>query len=125
MAFMEDLRTRAMAAGAAQFHWVEAPEKTALPYAVATVVSDPRPQHLKGYVAMRVTRVQIDCFDKTGKAAGDLAELLITALGEPGTVGTTKFGRCRAEGPVDLTVEAGGRTVHRKMIELFVAHRGV
>lgn len=125
MAMEADLRTRAIAAGVTRFHWVEAPEGTALPYAVALVVSDPRPQHLKGYLGMRTVRVQVDCYAKTGKAAGDMARALIAALGVPATVGTTKFGRCRAEGPIDMTVEAGGKTVHHKMIQLFVAHRDI
>ena len=125
MAMQEDLRARALAAGVAEFHWGEAPEGIALPYAVATVVSDPRPEHLKGYTGMRVTRVQIDCFDKTDKSAGALAEVVIAGLSDPGVTGATKFGRCRAEGPTDLTENVAGKTVHRKLIQLFVAHRGI
>jgi hypothetical protein len=121
----EDLRTRAINAGVIEFHWVEVPEGAKLPYAVARVVSDPRPQHLQGYTGMRTVRVQVDCLARTGKEAGALAEQLIAALSDPATVGQTKFGRCRAEGPVDLSEDVGGKTLHRKMIELFVAHRGI
>lgn len=123
MAMEEDLRARAIAAGVAEFHWDEAPQGTALPYAVALTVSDPRPQHLRGYTGMRVTRVQIDCFAKTAKDSRDLAEVLIAGLSDPGTVGDTRFGRCRAEGPVNRTADVGGKTVHHRMIQLFVAHR--
>lgn len=123
--FQDDLRARAIAAGVAEFHWDEVPEKTALPYALANVISDPRPAHLKGFVGMRRTRVQVDCFGKTGKDAVLMAEALIAALSPPGTVGTTKFGHSAAEGPSDLTDDVAGKTVHRKMIQFFVAHRDI
>lgn len=124
MAMQEDLRTRAIDAGLAEFHWGEVPEGTKLPFAVATVVSDPRPEHLKGYTGMRVTRVQVDCFGKTDTATSTMAEGLIAALAAPGVTGGTKFGRIKAEGPTDLSEDVAGKTVHRKMIQLFVAHRG-
>lgn len=126
MSMIVDLRARAADAGVAALYFDEVPETARLPYALGTVVSDPRPEHLQGYMGMRQTRIQIDCYALSGKAAFDMAEALIAALSDPGTVGDTKFGRCKAQGPVDMTAQdGGGKTVHRKMIEFSVAHRAI
>lgn len=125
MSWEEDLRTRAITAGVAEFHWGEAPQGTELPYAVATVVSDPRPEHLKGYIGMRRSRVQIDCYARTVKAAAAMAETLVAGLSDPATVGGTRFGRCVAEGPTDQPGAAAGKTIHRRMLQFFITHRAI
>ncbi len=59
MAMDEDLRTRAIAAGVAEFHWDEVPQDTKLPFALAVVGRGPRTEQLEGYSGMRQTRIQI------------------------------------------------------------------
>jgi hypothetical protein len=121
----DDLRTRAMAAGVAEFHWGEVPQDTVLPYALALTVSDPRPQHLKGYQGMRQTQVQIDCLARTRKAAAEMAETLVAALSDPGVVGSTRFGRGAAQGPIDRSADLGGKTIYRLILEFSVAWRDI
>ena len=125
MGFEADLRDRAIEAGVAEFHWGEVPQGTALPYAVATTISDPRPAHLKGFMGGRTTRVQVDCYALTSKAAREMAEALVTTLSVPATQGGTRFGWSQAAGPIDRSQDVGGKTIHNLMIEFAVFHRQI
>lgn len=124
-----DLRDLILANGAAKaacagkVAWQQAQQKWALPFVVLTAVTDPRPQHLKGYDAGRVSRVQCDCIAESYVAAAEMAETVLAALALPATAGNTKFGRIKAEGPVDRSEDVPGiGPVFRASMDLLVEH---
>lgn len=105
-------------------HWGQVPQGKSPPYVRLVTISDPRPQHLKGYDARRVTRVQCDCFAETYEAARNLATRVVTALERPRTVGGVQFGRIKAEGPRDLGEDVPGEGYrHRASLDLLVEHK--
>lgn len=100
------------------------PEEAALPYIRYQVVSDPRPEHLRGYQGSRVTRVQVDCFALKYLDARDLAQKVITATSGAGAIfAGIRFGRIKAEGPRDLGEDVTGiGFVHRASVDLLAEH---
>lgn len=128
MDFRGALRARLIAAGVTggKVFWNIVPQGTTLPYTRLQVVSDPRPEHLKGYDAMRQSRVQADHFAATYAAALAGAEATIAALAEPESGNGIRFGRTKAEGPRDLGEDIEGiGFVHRASVDLLVAHRAI
>lgn len=127
--FATALHSRLTAAGpvatavGTRVYWVNRPQGSALPAIRLQTISDPRPEHLQGYDAARVTRVQADCFATTYGAARQLAEKVVTALAEPATVGGVIFGHIKAEGPRDLGEDTTSGFVHRASMDLLVEHR--
>lgn len=109
--------------GAGKIHWGKVPQPTVLPYIRLNKVSDPRPEHLKGYQDARVTRVQCDCFASSWGVANDMAEKVIAALATPGVTSGTHFGRIKAEGPQDLGEESANGYIHRASLDLLVEHK--
>lgn len=93
------------------------------PYIVLTTISDPRPEHLEGYSTRADTRVQCDCFGSTYTETRALAEAVVTTLSTPGTYGGVRFGRVKAEGPVDRGEDLPGGFVHRLQLDLIIEHR--
>ena len=106
-----------------KINWGKVPQGTAKPYVELVVVSDPRPQHLKGYNGSRGTRVQADCYAETYGAADKLAKAIIAALAEPASTADGRFGRTHAEGPRDLGEDTAAGFVHRASVDLLVRHR--
>lgn len=114
----------AVSAVTTSFHWGQVPQGTALPYVRMQVISDARPEHLKGYDEARQTRVQCDVFASTYGAARQLSEKIITAIAVPGETGGIHFGRIKAEGPRDLGEDVDGLGyVHRASLDLLAEHR--
>lgn len=103
--------------------WGIVSQSTAKPYIRLTVISDVRPQHLKGYDGSRPTRVQADCFGVTYDQAVTLALAVIAAVSEPATTPDGRFGRTHAEGPRDLGEDTTTGFVHRASVDLLVRHR--
>lgn len=101
------------------------PQNVQRPYGCYQVISDPRPQHLKGYDSTRVARVQIDIFADRYADAKRVAETIIAEVATPGTHGGVKFGRVKAEGPRDLGEDADTESgfVHRASIDLLAEHK--
>ena len=121
------LRKRILAAGAApRVIWGrKIPQGTALPYLQLQVVSDPRPEHLKGYNRARETRVQADCKAESYAEATAMAEALVSLLKPPATIDGIKFGHTKAVGPQDLGEDTAAGFVHRMSLDLLVWHRSV
>lgn len=103
-------------------YWTLVPQGTALPYIRMQTVSDPRPEHLRGYQSARQTRVQVDCFAGSYATARALAEAVIATAAFPSTVGGVAFGRTKAEGPRDLGEDTGNGFVHRLSLDLLTEH---
>ena len=104
--------------------WTEQPQGTPLPSVTLLNVSDPRPEHLKGYDAGRATRVQADCRAATFGAALSLARAVIAAVAQPGTFSGHVFGRSKAEGPRALNEDVNDTTIHRQSVDLIIWHVG-
>lgn len=123
--FASALRTRLVGATdvGVKVHWGIVPENTKLPYIRLVTISDPRPQHLKGYDGARTTRVRCDCMASTYTQARSIAEQVIAALALPGEYGGIHFGRVKAEGPRDLGEDTEGGYVHRAQLDLLAEHR--
>lgn len=116
--------TAVLAAVGTQAFWSVVPQTATLPYIRMQVISDPRPADLDGEEIARETRVQVDCFAKTYKAARQLAEAVISATAEPATVAGVVFGRIKAEGPRDLGEDVDGKGfIHRMSMDLLIWHR--
>lgn len=103
--------------------WGKVPQGTAKPYVQLGIISDVRPQHLKGYDGSRGTRVQADCYGDTYASAEAVALAIIAALAEPATTADGRFGRTHAEGPRDLGEDTATGFVHRASVDLLVRHR--
>ena len=122
--FAPALLSRLTGLAGGQVFWSIVPAGKALPFVRLQTISDPRPEHLKGYNGSRQTRVQADFFAATPKAARELALAGIAAVAEPATVGGVKFGRTSAEGPRDLGDDSTEGFIHRASIDLLVEHAG-
>lgn len=115
-------RLTATAAGS-RVYFRYAPQGAAKPFIVLSTISDPRPEHLKGYQTRSDTRVQVDCFAETYEAGRSLAEAVVAAVATPGTYGGIRFGRVKAEGPQDLGEDTAAGFVHRMQLDLNIEHR--
>ncbi|PKB19656.1 uncharacterized protein DUF3168 [Novosphingobium kunmingense] len=104
--------------------WTERPQGAPYPSLVLTVVSDPRPQTLKGFQGNRESRVQVDCRDDgaTRGAVKALREAAIAALAGPFVSGGVRFGRSQF-GPVrDLSEKTETGFVHRDSFDALIWH---
>lgn len=98
------------------------PQNAAKPYAYYQVISDPRPEHLKGYDSARQSRIQIDIVADDYATARAIGENIIETVAVPGTHGGIRFGRTKAEGPRDLSEETASGTISRASLDLLPEH---
>ncbi len=87
-----------------------------------TVISDPRPQDYKGFVAKRETRVQIDCYAETRATAAALSEAVIAVITPGGEFFGTKFSRAFIDTVQDRGALSGTVYVHRDKIDALIWH---
>lgn len=125
--FQSALRGRLIAAATpagSRVSWVQRPQASALPAITLQVVSDPRPQHLKGLQGTRATRVQVDCWADSYGGALAIARACIAALQAPTTFAGKQFGNAEVFGQIDLGEDANGSFVHRQAVDLNIWHVG-
>jgi len=65
----------------------------AIPAVTLQIVSDPRPQHMKGFQTVRSTDVQIDVWSATAAEAAKIRNVLIDRLVAPALVEQVRFQR--------------------------------
>lgn len=105
------------------------PQDAISPYVRMQVISDPRPMHLKGYQAMRQSRVQVDCMARQADGTGGHAKsravalAIIAAMDGPADVDGVRFGLTEAQGPFDEGEDTAKGFFHRARMDLLVAHR--
>jgi hypothetical protein len=127
--FATALRTRLISFGplstllATRVYPLIRPQSSPLPAIRYQVISDPRPENLKGYDGARVSRVQVDCFASTYVGARDVAEKVVAAIASPATVAGVQFGRVKAEGPRDLFNDTDSGDIYGASVDLLVEHR--
>lgn len=117
------LRSRIKAV-ADEVHWSVRPQNTPLPCVVLTVVADNRSQNMGGLDTFRDTRVQIDCYGATYKAAADLREAVIDAVLPEATVSGVTFLRAFVNTVLDRGDQTEAGFIHREMIDLSLWHNG-
>lgn len=92
----------------------------ALPAVTLLTISDPRPQHLKGFQPLRETRVQLDCWAETYGEARALAEAAIAAAVPEQSGNGIAFNRALVDGMEDRGEQTDTGFVHRTSIDLIV-----
>lgn len=129
MSFRAALRARLtdwpdLADTAAPIRWSLSGQKDSGPRIVLSVVSQVRPQHLRGLEGHRYTRVQADCFAPTSEAAEVLAEAVIAAVAQPGHFDGVKMVLAEVSGPIDLTEKNADGITHRQTADMAIWHNG-
>lgn len=117
------LKARAIAAASVagdRIAWDERPQGQALPAASFQVISDPMPQHLKGFDPLRRTLVQLDCWAETYAKAKQLKVQLIAALVPSQTGNGIRFDRMMIDSAQSGKEQLGETTVFRQRVDLGV-----
>lgn len=112
--------TGAATSAGSRVYWVERPQLAALPAVTLQIISDLRPQHLKGFDDLRDTRVQIDCWADTYAAVTTLKEAVLAAAVPENTSNGIQFNRAIVDGERDLGERAGEKFVHRASLDLII-----
>lgn len=102
--------------------WVSRPQGSALPAISLLVIAGERPQHLKGFDALRATTVQVDCWASAYGQARALVEAAIAAVVQPGTYYGVRFGRAGVSEPRDLGETTSDGFIHRQSVDLTIWH---
>lgn len=101
-------------------YWVDRPQASLLPAVTLQIISDFRPQHLKGFDQTRDTRVQIDCWAATYAAAIALKEAVLAAVVPINTSNGIRFDRAIIDGERDLGERIETQFIHRASVDLVV-----
>lgn len=112
--------TGAATTAGTRVYWVDRPQAAALPAVTLQTISDPRPQHLKGFDELRSTRVQVDCWADTYAAARSLLEAVLAAVVPWDTSNGIRFDRAMVDNTDDSGERAGEKFVHRHRADLIV-----
>lgn len=110
--------TGAATSAGTRVYWVDRPQAAALPAVTLQTISDPRPQHLKGFNETRETRVQIDCWADTYAAAKSLMEAVIAAVVPLNTANGIRFDRAMVDNVQDLGERTETKFIHRQSADL-------
>lgn len=104
--------------------WSKRPQDRPLPWLGLRLVSDPRPQDLKGFVGRRQSRVQADCWAATRAEAVALREAAIACLVPAGEFHGVRFGRgfIAEPGARDLGQHTEAGFVHRDSLDFLIWH---
>lgn len=100
--------------------WVDRPQGAALPAVTLQIISDLRPQHLKGFQPLRDTRVQVDVWAASYAQKAQLVEAVIAAAVPESTTGGIVFNRAVVDGLRDLGEQNETQFIHRTSIDLIV-----
>lgn len=110
--------TGASTTAGTRVYWVDRPQTAALPAVTLQTISDPRPQHLKGFDPLRETRVQVDCWADTYAVAKTLMEAVLVAVVPENTANGIRFDRALVDSTNDGGERAGDKFVHRQSADL-------
>jgi hypothetical protein len=119
----EALRARIVGAntGAGQrVYWIDRPQADALPAVTLQIISDQRPQHLKGFNPVRDTRVQVDCWGNSYGEVTALKEAVLAAVVPEATGNGIRFCRAIIDSERDLGERTETQFIHRASFDLIV-----
>lgn len=129
MAWEVDLRARLLGTPSVtervgqRVDWSRRPQADDYPAVTLLVVSDERPQHMKGFQGLRGSRVQVDVMARTAPEKVALREAVIAAVAGPFIQGGTSFGRSAGITVRDLGQNDTGGFIHRDSIDLTIWHK--
>lgn len=112
--------TGASTTAGTRVYWVDRPQLAALPAVTLQVISDPRPQHLKGFEETRRTLVQIDCWAETYAAAKALKEAVLAAVVPENSSNGIRFDRAMVDSDRTTGERAGDKFIHQHSVDLGV-----
>jgi hypothetical protein len=106
-----------------RIYWGPVPQGASLPYVRLHIISDPRPEHLKGYQGARRTRVQASCFASSFGDAKQLGTKIVQALDDPWASTSGKVGRVKCEGPREgQGTDTPNGFIHHQIVEAMMEH---
>lgn len=105
-----------------QVDWTTRPQGSKMPAIVLTLVSDGRPQHLKGNQSIRQTRVQIDVLATTAVQKWALTEAVIKAIEGPFEQEGVQFARSFIDTVTDRSTSTDTAFVHVDKIDVLIWH---
>lgn len=98
-------------------------QKAVLPYARFHIISDPRPEHLKGYQGSRRTRIQVSIFAEDFSEAKRIGSNIVKAVSAPWSTPDGKVGRVKCEGPREgQGTDTPNGFVHHQIVEAMMEH---
>jgi hypothetical protein len=98
-------------------------QKAVLPYARYHIISDPRPEHLKGYQGSRRTRIQVSIFAESFNDAKRIGSNIVKALDAPWSTSAGKVGRVKCEGPREgQGTDTPNGFIHHQIVEAMMEH---
>lgn len=112
--------TGANTSAASRVYWVERPQAAALPAVTLQIISDQRPQHMKGFDSLRGTLVQVDCWGDDYGAVTALKEAVLAAIVPENTLNGIRFDRAIIDSERDLGEQGTTKFIHRASFDLIV-----
>lgn len=104
-------------------HWGVAPQGAVRPFLILQILSDPRPQTMKGPIGYRDTLVQADSYGESAVQAKAVRNAAIAALAPDGTFFGVRFGRGRVTGGLTAVEDIDGvGPVRRDSIDCMIWH---
>lgn len=102
--------------------WTERPQGEDYPWLVLQVISDPRPQDLKGFHVMRGSLLQFDALALERAQVVALRDAAIAAIAPAGEFFGVRFGRTMFEPVRDLGRNTETGFVHRDSFDATIWH---
>ena len=102
--------------------WINRPQSSALPAITLQTISEDRPQHMKGFDALYVSRVQMDCWATSYAQVQALKEAAIAAVIGEHTANGFHFTRAFIDSIRDLGERVETQFFHRASIDLIIHH---
>lgn len=116
----DDAAVAALVAG--RIDWGERPQGSPLPALVLRLTSDSQPQHMKGFIGFRESRVQLLAVADDHATALAIVEAAIAALAQAGSFSGVRFGRAFFELGRDASVTTDTGTLHGRSIDALIWH---
>lgn len=105
-----------------RWDWYAREQTSVVPGGVLELVSDDRPQHLKGFYGRRGSRVQVNCLAHDRPTAFALREAAISALVVAGTFDGVGFSRGMIENVTADAETTDGSHVIRARFDVLLWH---
>jgi hypothetical protein len=103
-------------------YWVDRPQASDLPAITLQTISEERPQHMKGFDGLDVSRVQLDCWATSYSQAQALKEAALAATVGEHTGNGVRFERAFIDSIRDLGERVETQFIHRASIDLIIHH---
>ena len=102
--------------------WTDRPQGSDYPAVLLKLVADPRPQHMTGFMAVRSSRVEANCYGRSRWEVVQLREAVIAAVVLPGTADGVRFDRSYIENVIDRGSDSDTGFIHRDLIDCTIWH---